>query len=149
MVQADDIRIGSFVAHDKLRSAQEKMITEGIIALEEKGFLFAAAPTGIGKTAASLAAAIEIARNSDYPKQVLFLTGRQSQHRIVVETIKSINSKLARDIPDVKVVDIIGRESMCEEVDKITGKCSCEDNIVEGSKQKRRDELKDLSLIHI
>ena len=146
MVQADNIRIGSFVAHDKLRSAQEKMITEGIIALEEKGFLFAAAPTGIGKTAASLAAAIEIARNSDFPKQVLFLTGRQSQHKIVVETIKSINSKLSHDIPDVKVVDIIGRESMCEEVDKITGKCSCEDNIVEGSKQKRRDDLKDLIL---
>ena len=146
MVQADNIRFGSFVAHDKLRSAQEKMITEGIIALEEKGFLFAAAPTGIGKTAASLAAAIEIARNSDFPKQVLFLTGRQSQHKIVVETIKSINSKLSHDIPDVKVVDIIGRESMCEEVDKITGKCSCEDNIVEGSKQKRRDDLKDLIL---
>ena len=146
MVQADNIRIGSFVAYDKLRSAQEKMITEGIIALEEKGFLFAAAPTGIGKTAASLAAAIEIARNSDFPKQVLFLTGRQSQHKIVVETIKSINSKLSHDIPDVKVVDIIGRESMCEEVDKITGKCSCEDNIVEGSKQKRRDDLKDLIL---
>ena len=146
MVQADNIRIGSFVAHDKLRSAQEKMITEGIIALEEKGFLFAAAPTGIGKTAASLAASIEIARNSDFPKQVLFLTGRQSQHKIVVETIKSINSKLSHDIPDVKVVDIIGRESMCEEVDKITGKCSCEDNIVEGSKQKRRDDLKDLIL---
>ena len=146
MVQADNIRIGSFVAHDKLRSAQEKMIKEGIIALEEKGFLFAAAPTGIGKTAASLAAAIEIARNSDFPKQVLFLTGRQSQHKIVVETIKSINSKLSHDIPDVKVVDIIGRESMCEEVDKITGKCSCEDNIVEGSKQKRRDDLKDLIL---
>ena len=146
MVQADNIRFGSFVAHDKLRSAQEKMITEGIIALEEKGFLFAAAPTGIGKTAASLAASIEIARNSDFPKQVLFLTGRQSQHKIVVETIKSINSKLSHDIPDVKVVDIIGRESMCEEVDKITGKCSCEDNIVEGSKQKRRDDLKDLIL---
>ena len=146
MAQADNIRIGSFVAHDKLRSAQKKMIKEGIIALEEKGFLFAAAPTGIGKTAASLAAAIEIARNSDFPKQVLFLTGRQSQHKIVVETIKSINSKLSHDIPDVKVVDIIGRESMCEEVDKITGKCSCEDNIVEGSKQKRRDDLKDLIL---
>ena len=146
MAQADNIRIGSFVAHDKLRSAQKKMIKEGIIALEEKGFLFAAAPTGIGKTAASLAAAIEIARNSDFPKQVLFLTGRQSQHKIVVETIKSINSKLSHDIPDIKVVDIIGRESMCEEVDKITGKCSCEDNIVEGSKQKRRDDLKDLIL---
>jgi len=152
MEHADNIRVGNFVAHDKLRSAQEKMITEGIIALEEEGFLFAAAPTGIGKTAASLAAAIEIARNSDYPKQVLFLTGRQSQHKIVVETIKSINSKLEQEITDVKVVDIIGRESMCEEVDRITGKCSCEENIVEGSKQKRRDDLKELILqspIHV
>jgi DNA excision repair protein ERCC-2 len=152
MEHADNIRVGNFVAHDKLRSAQEKMITEGIIALEKEGFLFAAAPTGIGKTAASLAAAIEIARNSDYPKQVLFLTGRQSQHKIVVETIKSINSKLEQEIPDVKVVDIIGRESMCEEVDRITGKCSCEENIVEGSKQKRRDDLKELILqspIHV
>ena len=129
MEHADNIRVGNFVAHDKLRSAQEKMITEGIIALEKEGFLFAAAPTGIGKTAASLAAAIEISRNSDYPKQVLFLTGRQSQHKIVVETIKSINSKLEQEIPDVKVVDIIGRESMCEEVDRITGKCSCEENL--------------------
>ena len=152
MEHADNIRVGNFVAHNKLRSAQEKMITEGIIALEKEGFLFAAAPTGIGKTAASLAAAIEIARNSDYPKQVLFLTGRQSQHKIVVETIKSINSKLEQEIPDVKVVDIIGRESMCEEVDRITGKCSCEENIVEGSKQKRRDDLKELILqspIHV
>ncbi len=152
MEHADNIRVGNFVAHDKLRSAQEKMIKEGIIALEEEGFLFAAAPTGIGKTAASLAAAIEIARNSDYPKQVLFLTGRQSQHKIVVETIKSINSKLNKEIPDVKVVDIIGRESMCNEVDRITGKCSCEENIVEGSKQKRRDDLKELILqspIHV
>ena len=152
MEHADNIRVGNFVAHEKLRSAQEKMITEGIFALEKEGFLFAAAPTGIGKTAASLAAAIEIARNSDYPKQVLFLTGRQSQHKIVVETIKSINSKLEQEIPDVKVVDIIGRESMCEEVDRITGKCSCEENIVEGSKQKRRDDLKELILespIHV
>ena len=36
---------------------------------------------------------------------------------------------------------------MCEEVDRITGKCSCEDNIVEGSKQKRREDLKDLILL--
>ena len=49
MEHADNIRVGNFVAHDKLRSAQEKMITEGIIALEEEGFLFAAAPTGIEK----------------------------------------------------------------------------------------------------
>ena len=146
MVHADNFGTGSFVAHEKLRSAQEQMIKEGIIALEEKGFLFAAAPTGIGKTAASLAAALEVARNSNSAKQILFLTGRQSQHKIVVETIKKINSKINKVKPDVKVVDIIGRESMCEDVDRITGKCSCEENIVEGSKQKRRDDLKEIIL---
>jgi len=146
MVHADNFGTGSFVAHEKLRSAQEQMIKEGIIALEEKGFLFAAAPTGIGKTAASLAAGLEVSRNSESPKQILFLTGRQSQHKIVVETIKKINSKLDKAIPYVKVVDIIGRESMCEDVDRITGKCSCEENIVEGSKQKRRDDLKEIIL---
>ena len=146
MVHADNFGTGSFVAHEKLRSSQEQMIKEGIIALEQRGFLFAAAPTGIGKTAASLAAALEVSRNSELPKQILFLTGRQSQHKIVVETIKQINSKLDKAIPHVKVVDIIGRESMCEDVDRITGKCSCEDNIVEGSKQKRRDDLKEIIL---
>ena len=93
MVHADNFGTGSFVAHEKLRSAQEQMIKEGIIALEQRGFLFAAAPTGIGKTAASLAAALEVSRNSESPKQILFLTGRQSQHKIVVETIKKVNSK--------------------------------------------------------
>ncbi|MBC64443.1 MAG: hypothetical protein CMB15_02255 [Euryarchaeota archaeon] len=146
MVQADNLGIGSFVAHEKLRSAQEKMIKEGITALEENGFLFAAAPTGIGKTAASLAAALEVARSSSSSKQILFLTGRQSQHKIVVETIKKINSKLTEGENDVKVVDIIGRESMCEEIDRITGKCSCEEGIVEGSKQKRREDLKEIIL---
>ena len=144
MVQADNLGIGSFVAHEKLRSAQEKMIKEGITALEENGFLFAAAPTGIGKTAASLAAALEVARSSSSSKQILFLTGRQSQHKIVVETIKKINSKLTEGENDVKVVDIIGRESMCEEIDRITGKCSCEEGIVEWSKQKRREDLKEI-----
>ena len=146
MVQADNLGIGSFVAHEKLRSAQEKMIKEGITALEGNGFLFAAAPTGIGKTAASLAAALEVARSSSSSKQILFLTGRQSQHKIVVETIKKINSKLTEGENDVKVVDIIGRESMCEEIDRITGKCSCEEGIVEGSKQKRREDLKEIIL---
>tara|TARA_B100000900_G_scaffold409504_2_gene425556 strand:- start:7016 stop:9046 length:2031 start_codon:yes stop_codon:yes gene_type:complete len=143
MVQADNIEIGNFVAHEKLRSAQELMIKDGIKAIKQKGFLFAAAPTGIGKTAASLAAALEVARSSELPKQILFLTGRQSQHKIVVETIIKINSRLEDNIENIKLVDIIGRESMCEEVDRLTGKCSCEDDIVEGSKQKRRDDLKE------
>jgi DNA excision repair protein ERCC-2 len=138
--------VGKFIAHDKLRPAQRKMVSDGIYALDRQGFLLAAAPTGIGKTAAALAAALEIAKNSINHQHILFLTGRQSQHKIVIETVKSINSRLDKEISNVKVVDIIGRESMCENVDRMTSKCSCEEGIVEGTRQSRRDDMKEYIL---
>ena len=136
--------IGKFIAHDTLRDAQKEMVIDGINILFKQGFLLAAAPTGIGKTAASLASSIEVARNNQ--NQILFLTGRQSQHKIVIETVRSINSNLDKEISEVKVVDLIGRESMCEDVDKMTGKCSCEDGIIESSRQSRRDDMKEYIL---
>ncbi|MDA7555753.1 ATP-dependent DNA helicase [Euryarchaeota archaeon] len=136
--------IGKFIAHDTLRDAQKQMVIDGINTLSKQGFLLAAAPTGIGKTAASLASSIEVARNNQ--NQILFLTGRQSQHKIVIETVRSINSNLDKEISAVKVVDLIGRESMCEDVDKMTGKCSCEDGIIESSRQSRRDDMKEYIL---
>jgi len=136
--------IGKFIAHDTLRDAQKEMVIDGINTLSKQGFLLAAAPTGIGKTAASLASSIEVARNNQ--NQILFLTGRQSQHKIVIETVRSINSNLDKEISEVKVVDLIGRESMCEDVDKMTGKCSCEDGIIESSRQSRRDDMKEYIL---
>ena len=136
--------IGKFIAHDTLRDAQKQMVIDGINTLSKQGFLLAAAPTGIGKTAASLASSIEVARNNQ--NQILFLTGRQSQHKIVIETVRSINSNLDKEISEVKVVDLIGRESMCEDVDKMTGKCSCEDGIIETSRQSRRDDMKEYIL---
>ena len=78
----------SFVAHDVLRDSQREMIEDALSTLEENGYLFAAAPTGIGKTAAALSATL--ARATNHPqgkKTVLFMTGRQSQHRIVVDTV--------------------------------------------------------------
>lgn len=136
--------IGKFIAHKTLRDAQKEMVIDGINTLSKQGFLLAAAPTGIGKTAASLASSIEVARNNQ--NQILFLTGRQSQHKIVIETVRSINSNLDKEISEVKVVDLIGRESMCEDVDKMTGKCSCEDGIIESSRQSRRDDMKEYIL---
>ena len=61
MVRDENLNTGRFVAHENLRKAQENMILEGIDVLSSGGFLFAAAPTGIGKTAASLASTLEIA----------------------------------------------------------------------------------------
>tara|TARA_B110000495_G_scaffold159947_1_gene144175 strand:+ start:537 stop:2564 length:2028 start_codon:yes stop_codon:yes gene_type:complete len=146
MTSAGASEIGKFIAHDKLRSAQEEMAKDGIKALNQQGFLLAAAPTGIGKTAAALAATIEVARNANSQQQILFLTGRQSQHRIVIETVRNINSRLEKEISKIKVVDLIGRESMCDDIDRMTSKCSCEDGVIEGTRQSRRDDMREYML---
>ncbi len=113
MKVGSSVDAGRFVAHEALRDAQGEMISDGIAALGAGGFLLAAAPTGIGKTAAALAAAIEVARSSDDPPVVMFLTGRQSQHRIVVDTVRKINERLEPDIAKVRLVDQIGQQGMC------------------------------------
>jgi len=133
-----------FFAHDVPRQSQSEMLSDGIISLREGGFLLAAAPTGIGKTAAALASALEVTNfyntNPTVPK-IVFLTGRQAQHRIVVETVKQINSKLPTGLPKIRLVDIIGREGMCEVIDKSTGKCGCEEDVAESARKSRRADL--------
>ncbi len=110
-----------FFAHNDLRTSQSEMLEDGINSLKENGFLLAAAPTGIGKTAASLAAALKIVFERPDKMKILFLTGRQSQHKIVVDTIKAINNRLGSDASKVKLVDIIGREGMCVNIQTNTG----------------------------
>lgn len=135
-----------FLAHETPRPGQIDMIYESREALRMNGYHLAAAPTGIGKTAASLAAALEISRDSQERIHILFLTGRQSQHRIVIETVRQINSRTNGIESSVKVVDLIGRESMCDFIDMQTGKCDCEKGSSEGSKFARRDEMSDYIL---
>ena len=103
-------------AHEKVRESQSQMMWDGIEVLSQGGFLLAAAPTGIGKTAAALASALEVARSMPSLPRILFLTGTQSQHRIVVETVRAINRGLPDGILDLKLVDLIGREGMCPTV---------------------------------
>ena len=129
-----------FFAHKNLRDSQKEMLLDSINVLEENGFLIASAPTGIGKTAASLAAALKIKNKSRNGKKILFLTGRQSQHKIVVDTIKKINQKLSNEL-QIKLTDMIGRESMCNDVNAITGECSCEDGIEERARRSNRMKL--------
>ena len=128
-----------FLAHNNPRPGQIDMIREARESLRNKGHHLAAAPTGIGKTAASIAAALEVAMNSSVKPHILFLTGRQSQHKIVIDTVRKINSRLENNFRDIKVVDIIGRESMCEVVDIQTGRCLCE----QGSSESARASLKE------
>jgi len=138
-----------FFAHENMRDSQKEMLSDGIEALKNRGFLLAAAPTGIGKTAAALAASLEFSHFCDsgpeMPK-IIFMTGRQSQHRIVVDTVKTINSKLPNGFPRIKLVDIIGREGMCKNVDRSTGKCSCEEGASEAQRRILRSKLEDYIL---
>ena len=69
--------------------------------------LLAQAPTGLGKTAVALAASIECAMREN--KLVLFLTSRQSQHRIVVDTLRRIKERGL----GVLAVDIVSKQAMC------------------------------------
>ena len=101
-----------FLAHATPRPGQLEMIEDGIKALNGGGFHLAAAPTGIGKTAASLAAALEVAGRSSQKKTVFFLTSRQTQHRIVVDTVRRINQRRTGMMP-VRLVDMVGQAGMC------------------------------------
>ena len=101
-----------FLAHETLRAGQIDMINDGFEVISENGFLLANAPTGIGKTAAALASALSVARSND-GVHILFMTGRQSQHRIVVDTVRRINEKLPEGENPVTLVDMIGQNGMC------------------------------------
>tara|TARA_B100001996_G_scaffold340867_1_gene294608 strand:- start:6477 stop:8519 length:2043 start_codon:yes stop_codon:yes gene_type:complete len=116
----------SYLAHDEVRPGQQEMIEDCLEALGNIGGIhFAAAPTGIGKTAAALSASLKIAKQNHNSPTVCFLTPRQGQHKIVIDTIQKINQRLEND-ETITVVDIIGREGMCEVIDRSTGKCECE-----------------------
>ena len=135
-----------FLAHNNPRPGQIDMIREARESLRNKGHHLAAAPTGIGKTAASIAAALEVAVNSSVKPHILFLTGRQSQHKIVIDTVRKINSRLENNFRDIKVVDIIGRESMCEVVDIQTGRCLCEQGSSESARARLKEDVRNYIL---
>ncbi|MDP6326256.1 MAG: DEAD/DEAH box helicase, partial [Candidatus Thalassarchaeaceae archaeon] len=106
-------RIAGYLAHDELRPGQAEMIDEAYKVLTQRGCHLACAPTGIGKTAAALSSALDAAFESDEPRTIFFLTGRQSQHRIVVETVRNINQRSKEGQNNVRLIDMVGQQSMC------------------------------------
>ena len=105
-----------WLAHDEARPGQSELIQHIVSALANGGHHLAAAPTGIGKTAAALAGCIAELRGNttlvEHPT-IMFLTGRQSQHRIVVETARAINARLPEGKRKITLVDMIGQSHMC------------------------------------
>lgn len=113
MTQVAEGKSFRYQAHETLRPFQDEMIEEALTALSSGGSLLVAAPTGIGKTAAALAAALEVGKCIGEQKTIMFLTGRQSQHRIIVETVRDINRRLPDGESPVTLVDMISMQKMC------------------------------------
>lgn len=94
--------------HDQIRPVQDDLIKEIQNSIKLKKHMLAHAPTGLGKTAAVLAAVLPYALENNLT--VFFLTPRHTQHKIVVDTLRLIKKK--HNI-DIKVTDFIGKKWMC------------------------------------
>lgn len=94
--------------HNTTRKTQDAIITEVENTLNNKKNLLMHAPTGLGKTAATLPIALSYALKNK--KTVFFLTSRHTQHKIVIDTLKEIKQKYDTNFD---VADIIGKKWMC------------------------------------
>ncbi|KHO46664.1 MAG: DNA excision repair protein ERCC-2 [archaeon GW2011_AR3] len=91
-----------------VRNEQDKLIVAIRHALKERKHLIIHAPTGLGKTVASLGPALKFAIENK--KTVFFLTSRHTQHVIAIDTLKAIKEKFGTEF---SATDIIGKKHMC------------------------------------
>jgi len=115
--------------YDTVRPIQEDMVKAVHETISKKENLIVHAPTGLGKTVASLAPAIDIALKKKLT--VFFLTSRQTQHHLAIETIKDIKQK---NVLDLTGVDLIGKQTMCQ------GHMTKKDLDVDGIKDLKQNE---------
>ena len=104
--------------HETVRPVQNELMDSVTEAISSRKGLVVHAPTGLGKTAASLAPALRYAIDNDLT--VFFLTSRHTQHRIAIETLRRIRERYSLDFT---VADIIGKKHMCAQpgVGKLQG----------------------------
>lgn len=92
----------------KTRGGQKDFLADARMVCRSGGVLIAEVPTGVGKTAASLAAAIESALSED--RRVVVACNRTTQHDIVIKTVREI---AAVHGGAVGLVDLVGRQNLC------------------------------------
>ncbi len=94
--------------YDNVREQQTDLIEDIKKNIQGKKSIIVHAPTGLGKTAASLAPALSYALKNNL--SIFFLTSRHTQHQIVIETLSEIKKKFGLNF---SVADIIGKKWMC------------------------------------
>ena len=99
--------------HDEVRKEQDSILLMANECMENKRNMAIHAPTGIGKTAATLPPALAHVLKHD-SEFVLFLTSRNTQHEIVMKTLQKIKDKYGI----TEGVSIIGKKDMCLKFDE-------------------------------
>lgn len=94
-------------AHPRFREGQEALVSTIASALLGGQHLLLGAPTGLGKTAAVLLAALRVAYRTD--RRVFFATARSTQQRLAEETVAAM---VARGLP-IRAVSLRAREKVC------------------------------------
>lgn len=105
---SEELQKEIYFPYSKVRDVQDNMISDVYNAIKTKKHLIMHAPTGIGKTIAVLAPALSIAVKNNLT--IFYLTSRQTQHKIVVDTLKHIKQKFGINF---ECADIIGKKWMC------------------------------------
>ncbi len=111
---------------EKQRKHQDKMINDIYASLGEKKSIIINAPTGIGKTDASISASLTYALQNNL--NIFFLTPKISQHKIVIDSLRGINEKFKLGL---RYIDIVGKRNLCvnEKINYMEGESfykSCE-----------------------
>ena len=99
-----------FFPHEQPREVQIPFMDQVYDTLKKKSQLLIQAPTGIGKTAAALSPALTYVIKENPGATIFFLTSRNTQHLIAIDTLKEIKNKHKLDFV---VVDLIGKKGMC------------------------------------
>ncbi|MBI4438303.1 ATP-dependent DNA helicase [Candidatus Woesearchaeota archaeon] len=98
----------SLFPHESVREEQGRFMSDVYDSLSRGVCLIAHAPTGMGKTAASLAPALSFALQKKLT--VFFLTSRHTQHALALDTLRQIRQ---RHGVKFSVTDIVGKKHMC------------------------------------
>jgi len=109
-------RIRLFPDQNEVREGQVDFYNDAYETAENGKILFAYAPTGSGKTIASLSGLLESALPNG--RKVIFLTTRITHHRQAIDEIRRINQKSKKGLAQlgmsqITAVDKINKADMC------------------------------------